>query len=78
MHYVYILKSLKTSEKYIGCSTNLKERLKQHNCGQSNYTSYTGTYVIVWYCVFSDKSKAFNFEKYLKGSSGHAFISKHF
>lgn len=76
MYYVYILKSLKNNEKYIGYSTNLKERLKQHNRKQSNYTSYHGPYKIIWYSAFIDKEKAQNFEKYLKSSSGFAFTNK--
>jgi predicted GIY-YIG superfamily endonuclease len=78
MYYVYILKSLKTGEKYVGYSTNLKERIKQHNSGQSNHTSHKGPYKIYWYCAFSEKQKALSFEKYLKSSSGFAFTNKHF
>jgi len=78
MYYVYILESLKNGSKYIGYSTDLKERLKQHNKGQSNHTAHRGPYKIYWYCAFSEKEKALNFEKYLKSSSGFAFTSKHF
>jgi len=77
MYYVYVLKSLKNNEKYIGSTKNLNERIKQHNCGQSNYTSNRGPYKIIWYCVFNDKNKAIDFEKYLKSSSGYAFSNKH-
>jgi len=77
MYYVYILKSSTTNQKYIGYSTNLKERLKQHNRKQSNYTSCRGPYKIIWYCAFEDKERATSFEKYLKSSSGFAFTNKH-
>ena len=78
MYYVYIFRSLESGEKYIGCTSNLRERLKQHNKGQSNYTSNRGPYKIIWYCAFSGKNKALDFEKYLKSSSGFSFTSKHF
>ena len=78
MYYVYILKNITNNEKYIGYSMNLKERIKQHNKGQSKYTSVRGPYKLVWYSAFLEKEKALNFEKYLKSSSGFAFISKHF
>ena len=78
MYYVYILKSIITNEKYIGYTTNLKERIKQHNSGQSEFTSHRGPYKIAWYSAFIEKRKALAFEKYLKSSSGFAFINKHF
>jgi hypothetical protein len=33
---------------------------------------------LITYIAFTNKYKAFEFEKYLKGGSGRAFISKHF
>jgi hypothetical protein len=32
--------------------------------------------VLITYIAFTDKYKAFEFEKYLKGGSGRAFLSK--
>lgn len=39
MYYVYILKSSKDASKYIGLTEDLKRRLKEHNNGNSTYTS---------------------------------------
>ncbi|MFH1200923.1 MAG: GIY-YIG nuclease family protein [bacterium] len=76
MYYTYILKSSIDGTKYIGHTSNLKNRLKEHNQGQSKYTSTKVPFVLIWYCAFKTKEKALNFEKYLKSSSGFAFTNK--
>ena len=77
MHYVYILASLKNPSKYyIGRTTNLDTRLKQHNYGISGYTSHDAPWRIETYLAFSNEKLAESFEKYLKHGSGHAFLKK--
>ena len=78
MYAVYILHSLKTGTYYTGVSNDLKRRLQEHNSGNSDYTSWSGPYQLIWYGVFKNKEKAYSFEKYLKSSSGFAFRNKHF
>ena len=75
MHYVYILKN-QEGEKYIGVTSDLKTRLNQHNNGKTR-TTKGGVHKIVWYSAFVNKDKAYDFEKYLKSSSGYAFTNKH-
>jgi len=77
MYYTYILKSKKDDSKYIGSTTDLSKRLKEHNYGKSTYTDSKKPYILIWYCAFIEKEKAYNFEKYLKSSSGYAFSKKH-
>ena len=77
MYYVYILKSSKDQSLYKGMTEDLKRRLNEHNFGKSTYSSTKAPYEVVWYCAFTDKSKALAFEKYLKQGSGHAFTKKH-
>ena len=77
MFKVYILKSLKDSSFYTGVTEDLAQRLKDHNSGSSKYSNTKRPYKLVWYGVFKDKSKAIQFEKYLKHGSGFAFARKH-
>ncbi len=77
MHYVYILMSEKDKSHYTGVTEDLKRRLFEHNNGLAKYTSSKGKLVLIWYCAFLDKQKAYFFEKYLKSSSGFAFRNKH-
>lgn len=76
MQYVYIIKSTTNHTFYTGVTDNLKRRIKEHNTGNSDFTSWNGPYTLVWFCAFANKAKAYEFEKYLKSSSGFAFRNK--
>ena len=76
MHYVYIIQSSRNDSFYIGHSTDLKKRLDNHNSGSVKATASQVPYRIRWYCTFSQKEKAIEFEKYLKKGSGYAFMKK--
>ncbi len=79
MHYTYILKSIPNPDQsYIGYTSNLKQRLEDHNSGKSSHTSKFNPWSLEFYCAFNDKYKALEFEKYLKSNSGKAFAKKHF
>jgi predicted GIY-YIG superfamily endonuclease len=45
--------------------------------GQVPATARRRPIKLVFYLAFSDKYKAFEFEKYLKTGSGRAFLNKH-
>ena len=77
MYYVYILISLTNNEYYVGSSEDLKSRFKAHNNGLVKTTKGNLPYELAWHCVFNDKQKAIQFEKYLKQGSGFAFRNKH-
>lgn len=75
MYYVYILQCA-DGAFYTGCTGNLEERLKQHNAGHVHFTQDKLPAKLVTYIAFTDKYKAFEFEKYLKSGSGRAFAAK--
>ena len=75
MHYVYILQ-LENEQHYIGCTQDLKERLKQHKHHAVPTTSRIRPDELVFFAAFKSKEKAYAFEKYLKSSSGFAFRNK--
>jgi predicted GIY-YIG superfamily endonuclease len=77
MHYVYLLQSeAYVDQRYVGLTSDLKERLAEHNAGKSLHTSKYGPWKLVTYVAFSDERKAEIFERYLKSGSGHAFARK--
>ena len=79
MKYVYLLQSESDPEqRYVGATTNFPERLKQHNSGQSPYTTKHRPWKPVVVVRFEDDGKADRFEQYLKSGSGHAFAKRHF
>jgi putative endonuclease len=77
MHCVYILQSQKDKSYYTGVTEDLRERIKEHNSGSNKYSSSKKPFESVWHCIFKDKKKAYDFEKYLKSGSGFAFRNKH-
>ena len=74
MFYVYLLESdVLPEQRYVGLTTDLKQRLAEHNAGKSAHTSKFLPWRLVTYVAFSDQAKATTFEGYLKSGSGHAF-----
>ena len=47
--YVYVLRSESDSGFYIGFSTNLRARLRQHQNGESFDTSHRGPWKLIYY-----------------------------
>ncbi len=77
MHYVYLLQSeAVVGQRYVGVTSDLKQRLAEHNAGKSPHTSKYVPWKLVTYVAFSDEGKAETFERYLKCGSGHAFARK--
>jgi predicted GIY-YIG superfamily endonuclease len=75
--YVYIIRSIGSPEQeYIGATSDLKQRITDHNAGRSAHTAKFKPWKLVWYCAFPDKYRALEFEKYLKSHSGRAFAKK--
>ena len=77
MRYVYLLQSESvTDQRYVGVTSDLRQRLADHNAGKSPHRSKYVPWRLVTYIVFSDEQKAEIFERYLKSGSGHAFAKK--
>ena len=53
MKYVYLLQSLSfPTQRYVGVTTNLKERLQAHNAGASSHTAkYRPWKVVTYLCL---------------------------
>ncbi|OGZ33850.1 MAG: hypothetical protein A2Y98_02115 [Candidatus Portnoybacteria bacterium RBG_19FT_COMBO_36_7] len=77
MYYTYILLSSKSHIFYFGSTSDLSERLMQHNNGLVKSTKPHIPWKPVWYCGFLTKQEARDFELYLKSGSGKAFAYKH-
>lgn len=79
MYYTYILESVnKPGERYIGHTSDLKERLKRHNSGKCKHTAKFKPWRLRLYIAFESLGQAQRFERYLKSGSGHAFANRHF
>ena len=78
MCYTYVLISLSDpSQRYIGHTEDLRQRLQDHNAGKSPHTAKYAPWRIKFYAAFETLALAHDFERYLKSGSGHAFAHRH-
>lgn len=77
MHYVYIIESISSPGKlYVGSTIDVYARFAKHNEGGSVYTKDYKPWKLIWHSSFQDRSRALDFEKYLKTYSGKVFMHK--
>jgi putative endonuclease len=77
VYYIYLIQSLSTrGERYVGMTSDLKQRLQEYNEGKSPHTSKFRPWKLITYIAFTNRIKAESFEQYLKSGSGHAFARK--
>ena len=66
MYFVYLLQSLKNKGLYVGCASNLKKRIDEHNNGKSFHTKQYKPWRLLYLEGFISKKDAFGREKSLK------------
>ena len=66
MHYVYIIYSLSRDQFYKGRTSNLKQRIRQHNSGNSSFTKGGAPWELVWFTTKSNITEATILERKLK------------
>jgi len=66
MYCVYILQSLKNKSLYIGCTSDLKNRVSEHNKGKSYHTKKYMPWKLIYYEGYCSKADAYSREKSLK------------
>lgn len=70
MHTIYVLRSLKDKNLYIGCTSNLGKRLLDHNNGDVQSTKTRRPFQLIFKEEYSDRYQAFNKERYYKTAKG--------
>lgn len=76
MQYLYILKSSVDDELYIGCTNDLKKRLKLHNSKKVDSTKDRGPLKLIYYEAYLNKHDAFERERFYKSGWGRKHIKK--
>jgi putative endonuclease len=72
--YVYVLRSLKDDQFYVGLTRDLHLRLLQHNKGLVISTKTRTPFELVYWEGCLNESDAAQREKYLKSASGKRYI----
>ena len=75
MHYVYMLRCADAAY-YTGITHDIRKRISEHRNGLVFSTKYRLPVQVKWVGIFVNKTKAAQFEQYLKTGSGNAFFKK--
>ncbi len=68
--YVYVLKSEATMKPYVGHTSKINTRLKEHNSGKSKSTKSGIPWKLVYCREFETRSEAMKCERYYKTVGG--------
>ena len=74
MYYVYVLRSKKDDNFYIGYTSDLDRRIDEHNQGISKSTAHRRPFELVYYEACRSIKDAMHREKYLKSTYGHRYL----
>jgi putative endonuclease len=70
MFFVYVLRNRETERHYTGHTSNLVQRVGQHNHGVTKSTKNRGQWDLLYHEEFDLRSDAMRREKYLKSGKG--------
>ncbi|HEY5124342.1 MAG TPA: GIY-YIG nuclease family protein [Ignavibacteria bacterium] len=73
-YFVYILLSKKDGNFYTGYTSNLSERIKEHNSGKVNSTKNRNPLELIYFEGCLNQEDALHREKYLKTTYGKRYI----
>ena len=73
---VYILFSKTKNRYYIGCTSDLEQRLVKHNQNHKGFTGKVADWEVVYFESFKSKIKALAREKQIKGWKSRIAIEK--
>ena len=76
MFYNYVLQSLKNKMLYIGYTTNLEKRFKEHNDGLNQSTKPYRPWKLIYYEACLNEKDAKRREGYLKKTQGQRLLKR--
>jgi putative endonuclease len=76
MFYNYVLQSEKNGSLYIGFTSNLQNRLREHNRGLSISTRRYMPWKLIYYEACIEESDSRRREKYLKTIQGNRLLRR--
>ena len=74
--YIYVLESLGDGDRYIGFTTNLPKRIKEHEKGLSFSTKPRLPMKLIYFEACVNRDDTMRREKYFKSTRGRRFLAK--
>ena len=75
-YFVYIIKSEKNGQFYIGQTQDMEQRLEFHNTGKSRYTKNLGPWILFALKTCDTRSDAVIWERKLKNLKSRTLIQE--
>ena len=76
--YVYVIRSEKDHRFYVGMTSDVSRRLKEHNSGKARSTKAYRPWVLFFFEEYPERLSARKREKYLKSGYGRKWIKEKF
>lgn len=76
MYYVNVLHSLTDHGLYIGSTSDLRRRFRQHQEGASSSTVGRRPWRLIYYEAYMEESDALGRERFLKSGTGRTYLKK--
>ena len=70
MNIIYVLRSFKDGNLYVGCTSDIERRLSDHREGRVRSTKSRRPFSLIYKEEFTNKYEAFKKEKYYKTVKG--------
>lgn len=74
MIYIYVIKSLNKSYRYVGITNNLENRFERHNLGYNKATKPYSPFKLVLIEEYPNYTEARVREKFLKSGKGREYL----
>jgi len=75
-HVVYVIQSQQDKSLYIGCTSNLKKRISEHNMGMNISTRKQKPWELIFFEAYLSEKDARRREKYLKTNQGSRALKR--
>ncbi|HRY82956.1 MAG TPA: GIY-YIG nuclease family protein [Candidatus Moranbacteria bacterium] len=77
-YFIYVIKSKIYKTRYIGSTSDVLKRLKEHNSKKCRYTSGRTPWELIYKEAFKTRSEAMKREKFLKSGQGRKWLDNVF
>jgi putative endonuclease len=74
--FVYVLESERDSNWYIGFTTDVERRVREHNDGTSRSTKHRRPLKLIYFEAYLEENDAKGRERFLKSGSCHRFLKR--
>ena len=75
-YYMYVLRSLRDSIRYVGSGEDALERLRRHNKGDNQFTKGHRPWELIYQEEYETRTEALKREKFLKSGQGRKILDE--